>query len=396
MTSNYRPDQLYPNGLHRDRLLPAIKLLEEKLDVLNVDAGNDYRRVQMAQVEAYLDPITGQWLSREPLGESESVNLYAYTGNDPINKLDVRGLWQINTQEAANDQRTEWLLMQLSAGSGLPTAPLDEWKLYFPESGDFGLFKPYGADDYKRAQTFVQNLGRTSLRASTWQEAEAAKRPAFAPAPEWIPSTTAALTLGAANTPLNASINSDWLLPTGAGAMGAKFAFGGLKALLPMLATGSRLEGRLAVAEMRAGELLPDFLPNNVARLNYSPTSGAILQGQAGRTTTILGNYRMDMQHIVAEMGNVKSLDFGPKPGGLNVLNVSDELYKTPSQFWIEYNRPWLDQAISRGDDFIFATKPDFSLLRRLQPETGKFGLSGFGREYLHLRRSGMSSLLPN
>ena len=60
MTSNYRPDQLYPNGLHRDRLLPAIKLLEEKLDVLNVDAGNDYRRVQMAQVEAYLTPINAE------------------------------------------------------------------------------------------------------------------------------------------------------------------------------------------------------------------------------------------------------------------------------------------------------------------------------------------------
>jgi len=60
MTSNYRPDQLYPNGLHRDRLLPAIKLLEEKLDVLNVDAGNDYRRVQMAQVEAYLTPVNAE------------------------------------------------------------------------------------------------------------------------------------------------------------------------------------------------------------------------------------------------------------------------------------------------------------------------------------------------
>jgi cell division protein ZapE len=60
MTSNYRPDQLYPNGLHRDRLLPAIKLLEEKLDVLNVDAGNDYRRLQMAQVEAYLTPVNQQ------------------------------------------------------------------------------------------------------------------------------------------------------------------------------------------------------------------------------------------------------------------------------------------------------------------------------------------------
>ena len=60
MTSNYRPDQLYPNGLHRDRLLPAIKLLEEKLDVLNVDAGNDYRRLQMAQVQAYLTPVNAE------------------------------------------------------------------------------------------------------------------------------------------------------------------------------------------------------------------------------------------------------------------------------------------------------------------------------------------------
>ena len=57
MTSNYKPSQLYPNGLHRDRLLPAIHLLEDQLDVLNVDAGSDYRRVQMAQVEAYLTPL---------------------------------------------------------------------------------------------------------------------------------------------------------------------------------------------------------------------------------------------------------------------------------------------------------------------------------------------------
>ncbi len=110
----------------------------------------------------FYDPVTGQWLSREPLGEKESLNLYSYCGNDPINYVDVDGLWRINTQEAANDQRVEWLLMQLSAGSGLPNAPRDEWKLYFPESSDFGLYKPYGPDDYKRAQTFVQNLGRPS------------------------------------------------------------------------------------------------------------------------------------------------------------------------------------------------------------------------------------------
>ncbi len=57
MTSNYRPDQLYPDGLHRDRLLPAIELLEQKLDVLNVDAGSDYRQIQMSRIQAYLMPL---------------------------------------------------------------------------------------------------------------------------------------------------------------------------------------------------------------------------------------------------------------------------------------------------------------------------------------------------
>ncbi len=57
MTSNYAPDALYPDGLHRDRMLPAIALLKEKLDVLNVDAGTDYRKRIMEQVAAYHSPL---------------------------------------------------------------------------------------------------------------------------------------------------------------------------------------------------------------------------------------------------------------------------------------------------------------------------------------------------
>ncbi len=34
----------YPDGLHRDRILPAIALLNERMDVVNVDNGTDYRR----------------------------------------------------------------------------------------------------------------------------------------------------------------------------------------------------------------------------------------------------------------------------------------------------------------------------------------------------------------
>ncbi|HVG04265.1 MAG TPA: cell division protein ZapE [Burkholderiaceae bacterium] len=56
VTSNYPPDRLYPDGLHRDRVLPAIDLLKERLDVLAVDAGVDYRQRAMSRIDAYLTP----------------------------------------------------------------------------------------------------------------------------------------------------------------------------------------------------------------------------------------------------------------------------------------------------------------------------------------------------
>jgi len=59
-TSNFRPDDLYPNGLHRDRILPAIALLNAKLEVINVDNGTDYRRRTMEQVRLYHHPLGPQ------------------------------------------------------------------------------------------------------------------------------------------------------------------------------------------------------------------------------------------------------------------------------------------------------------------------------------------------
>ena len=41
-------------------MLPTIALLKEKLDVLNVDSGNDYRKRALEQVEAYLTPLNAQ------------------------------------------------------------------------------------------------------------------------------------------------------------------------------------------------------------------------------------------------------------------------------------------------------------------------------------------------
>ena len=55
-TSNFKPDDLYPDGLHRDRILPAIALLNQRLEVINVDNGTDYRRRTLEHVPLYLTP----------------------------------------------------------------------------------------------------------------------------------------------------------------------------------------------------------------------------------------------------------------------------------------------------------------------------------------------------
>jgi cell division protein ZapE len=55
-TSNFKPDDLYPGGLHRDRILPAIELLNSRLEVINVDNGTDYRRQTLEQVDLYITP----------------------------------------------------------------------------------------------------------------------------------------------------------------------------------------------------------------------------------------------------------------------------------------------------------------------------------------------------
>jgi cell division protein ZapE len=56
-TSNFTPDGLYPNGLHRDRILPAIELLKAEMEVISVDNGTDYRRRTFEKVQMYHTPL---------------------------------------------------------------------------------------------------------------------------------------------------------------------------------------------------------------------------------------------------------------------------------------------------------------------------------------------------
>jgi cell division protein ZapE len=56
-TSNYRPDDLYKDGLKRENFLPTIALLKTRLDVLHVDGGIDYRQRMLEGVQVYHSPL---------------------------------------------------------------------------------------------------------------------------------------------------------------------------------------------------------------------------------------------------------------------------------------------------------------------------------------------------
>lgn len=57
MTSNYAPRELYPNGLARDRFLPAIGLIESRMEALALETGQDYRLRQLTKGRVYVHPL---------------------------------------------------------------------------------------------------------------------------------------------------------------------------------------------------------------------------------------------------------------------------------------------------------------------------------------------------
>lgn len=56
MTSNYPPDNLYPNGLQRQNFLPTIALIKNKMDIMPLDGGNDYRLRKLEVMPVYHVP----------------------------------------------------------------------------------------------------------------------------------------------------------------------------------------------------------------------------------------------------------------------------------------------------------------------------------------------------
>ena len=89
ITSNYPPDKLYPDGLHRDQFLPAIQLLMKKLDIVQIDAGVDYRGRALALADRYYtDADEGTWYEMQQV----FARIAGGAGNDEPLELGGREL----------------------------------------------------------------------------------------------------------------------------------------------------------------------------------------------------------------------------------------------------------------------------------------------------------------
>ena len=88
-TSNFHPDALYPNGLHRDRILPAIELLKSKLELVNVDAGTDYRQHTLQGITMWHSPLGA---AAEAALEQAFEQLAEARDEEPVMQIEHRAL----------------------------------------------------------------------------------------------------------------------------------------------------------------------------------------------------------------------------------------------------------------------------------------------------------------
>ena len=55
-TSNVPPDDLYKDGLQRERFMPFIDVFMEKMEIIELDSGTDYRLQRLQELDIYITP----------------------------------------------------------------------------------------------------------------------------------------------------------------------------------------------------------------------------------------------------------------------------------------------------------------------------------------------------
>lgn len=113
-TSNARPDELYKNGLQRERFLPAIALLEKHTDIIELDGTADYRLKLLQEAGTYLSPLhddTDRQLKhyfREiASGQVQTAHVLNVLGRDLQTKYCAKGVVWFDFPEICDGPRSQ-------------------------------------------------------------------------------------------------------------------------------------------------------------------------------------------------------------------------------------------------------------------------------------------------
>lgn len=75
------PDELYINGIQRQSFIPAIELIKERFEIVDLDSGTDYRKIPRALSHVYFSPLT-------PENRSEVSKLFhSMAESDPVSNV---------------------------------------------------------------------------------------------------------------------------------------------------------------------------------------------------------------------------------------------------------------------------------------------------------------------
>lgn len=116
-TSNVPPWDLYKDGLNRALFLPFVELIEDKLEVLALEAARDYRLDRFTRTPRYFTPL------------------------GPEATAEIRKVWQMLTSTEAGQRRT---ILVKGRAVEVPEAALGVARFGFDDL----CTKPLGANDY--------------------------------------------------------------------------------------------------------------------------------------------------------------------------------------------------------------------------------------------------------
>lgn len=113
-TSNSAPDELYRDGLQRQRFLPAIEMLQQHCNIVHMHSGIDYRLRLLQQAGTYLSPDDAaatrklqHYFDEAASSEVRSAHTLSVNGRDILARASAKGIVWFDFEQICDGPRSQ-------------------------------------------------------------------------------------------------------------------------------------------------------------------------------------------------------------------------------------------------------------------------------------------------